>query len=49
MHRFHMGKVGTGSLYLFTAGLFGIGVVVDVILITVGSFTDKSNNFLKPL
>ncbi|MBF4607542.1 TM2 domain-containing protein [Curtobacterium sp. VKM Ac-1393] len=29
-HRYYMGKVGTGILYTFTAGLFGIGVLVDV-------------------
>jgi TM2 domain-containing membrane protein YozV len=28
-HRFYMGKIGTGLLYLFTAGLLGIGVIYD--------------------
>ena len=28
-HRFYMGKLGTGLLYLFTLGLFGIGVIYD--------------------
>ncbi|MFT6360475.1 MAG: TM2 domain-containing membrane protein YozV [Saprospiraceae bacterium] len=27
VHRFYLGKVGTGILYLFTFGLFGVGVV----------------------
>lgn len=31
LHRFYLGKVGTGLLYLFTLGLLGIGVLVDVI------------------
>ena len=29
IHRFYMGKVFTGLLYLFTLGLFGIGVLYD--------------------
>lgn len=40
IHRFYVGKVGTGILYLFTCGLFGIGWVVDIIRIAMGSFTD---------
>ena len=28
-HKFYEGKVGMGILYLFTFGLFGIGVLVD--------------------
>ncbi len=30
-HKFYEGKVGMGILYLFTGGLFFIGVVIDVI------------------
>lgn len=40
IHRFYVGKVGTGILYLFTYGLFGIGWIVDIILIVTGSFKD---------
>lgn len=32
-HKFYEGKVGMGILYLFTMGLFGIGVIVDFIVI----------------
>jgi len=28
-HRFYMGKIGTGILYLFTLGLLGIGIIYD--------------------
>ena len=40
-HRFYVGKIGTGILYLLTGGLFGIGWVVDIILIAAGSFKDQ--------
>lgn len=32
-HKFYEGKVGLGILYLFTAGLLGIGVIIDLIVI----------------
>lgn len=32
-HRFYFGKPATGTLYLFTLGLLGIGWIVDLFLI----------------
>ncbi len=32
-HKFYEGKIGMGILYLFTVGLFGIGVFVDFIML----------------
>lgn len=42
IHRFYVGKIGTGLLYLFTGGLFGIGVFVDLITLLCNTFTDKN-------
>ena len=46
IHRFYVGKVGTGVLYILTGGLFGIGTLVDFIMIIVGSFKEKSGAVL---
>jgi len=31
INRFYLGKVGTGILFFFTGGLFGIGLIYDLI------------------
>ena len=35
MHRFYEGKIWTGILWLCTGGLFGVGIIVDAILIVL--------------
>jgi TM2 domain-containing membrane protein YozV len=44
VHRFYVGKVGTGILQLLTLGGLGIWAIVDFILVVTGSFTDKDGN-----
>ena len=40
-HKFYVGKIGTGILYLCTFGLFGIGWIIDIFVIISGSFRDE--------
>jgi hypothetical protein len=40
VHRFYVGKVGTGILMLFTFGGFGIWALIDLIILVCGAFTD---------
>ena len=48
IHRIYVGKVGTGVLYFFTAGLFIIGWVIDIFTVVFGNFTDKTGRFIRP-
>lgn len=44
-HRFYVGKIGTAVLMICTlGGFFGIWVLVDLIFIIMGTFSDKQGN-----
>jgi len=42
LHRIYLGRYGTGFLYLFTFGLFGIGQAID--LFQIGRMVEDENN-----
>ena len=44
IHRFFVGKIGTGILMIVTFGGLGAWVLIDLIMIIIGSFTDKEGN-----
>ncbi|MBV8802504.1 MAG: DUF4864 domain-containing protein, partial [Gammaproteobacteria bacterium] len=46
IHRFYVGKIGTGILMLLTCGGLGIWTLVDLVLIASCNFKDKNGNVL---
>ena len=46
VHRFYVGKIRTGVLFLFTFGFWGVGVLVDFLTILFGYFRDKEGLLL---
>ena len=41
VHRFYVGKIGTGVLMLITLGGVGVWFLVDLLLVVTGQFTNK--------
>lgn len=42
VHRFYVGKTGTGILMLLTLGGLGIWSLIDFVMIAIGSFKDAN-------
>jgi TM2 domain-containing membrane protein YozV len=42
VHRFYVGKIGTGILMVVTLGGLGIWSLIDFIIIACGNFQDKN-------
>ena len=47
IHRFYVGKTGTGILQLLTLGGLGFWVLFDLIMIVLGKFEDSNGNAIK--
>ena len=46
VHRFYVGKVGTGIAQILTLGGLGVWVLIDFIMILCGVFKDKEGSQL---
>jgi len=46
VHRFYVGKAGTGVVQILTVGGLGIWALIDLIMILCGAFKDKEGNVI---
>lgn len=44
VHRFYVGKIGSGIAQLLTVGGLGIWALIDLIILATGTFTDSEGN-----
>jgi len=47
IHRFYLGKIGTGILMLITLGGLGIWTLIDFIYAVSGNMKDKEGKLIK--
>ena len=46
VHRFYVGKVGTGIMQVITLGGLGIWSLIDLIMLICGKFTDSDGKII---
>ncbi|MDE6832832.1 MAG: TM2 domain-containing protein [Ruminococcus sp.] len=46
IHRMYAGKVGTGIVWLCTAGCFGVGTVMDLVSLIINKFDDGKGKLI---
>ncbi len=46
LHRFYVGKIGTGIFYMLTGGICGLGWLFDLLCLWVDQFEDKEERTL---
>ncbi|MBQ6582821.1 MAG: TM2 domain-containing protein [Mogibacterium sp.] len=46
-HCFYTGRYGKGLLYLFTGGLWGLGIIYDLIKLGTGTYEDGEGNLVR--
>lgn len=46
VHRFYVGKIGTGIIWLLTFGCLGFGATIDLVFCVCGKFKDKNGNII---
>ena len=47
VHRFYLGKIGTGILMILTLGGLGIWTLIDFIMAVAGVMRDKEGKLIK--
>lgn len=47
IHRFYLGKIGTGILMLITLGGLGIWTLIDLIMVAAGIMKDKDGKVIQ--
>lgn len=47
VHRYYVGKIGTGVIWTLTAGFFGIGWIVDIFTVALGGFYDVNGYVIR--